>query len=272
MLIDFPALAQSWAEDSPLTADVLFGELVSAFWRGEFDRLGENGRPAAALVNRNWNAARFFDDDYSFANKPVSRRDLLRSLVLTDSMPECGLGARYVPDPNRHERALFDITNGDNQAIAEGCEKLAALPVERYPQGARDFINNLAITKEVFDRWCDEHEHRRPAFWSGENDRSRSEQGSAEAIARRETQEQRKARTQKRNAEIQVAAEAAFRNNPDIATKAECIQILSQNAELTDHRDRSGKPLTTETVERIIRVPDSAKNRLRGRRRRAKGD
>ncbi len=81
MFIDFPTLARCWAENSPLSVDALLGELVAAFWRGDFDTLGENGGPATALVNRHWTVLRPFEDDYSFADKPYSRLDILQALA-----------------------------------------------------------------------------------------------------------------------------------------------------------------------------------------------
>lgn len=88
-------------------------------------------------------------------------------------------GRKYKPQPMRVTRETLDevvlLRPGVRQRdpAVSRWEFLAPLKLEDYePRSLRIWLEPLTISKEDFGRWCDDHEHPRPAFWFGLPDHS----------------------------------------------------------------------------------------------------
>ena len=180
----FREIAEQWVREiagtpSALSRDEILHGLLRSVWRGDFE--DEDGENTCLAIHRYPKGGarringKFVDADHqrTAETRPlgVNRRWLPRALALDRPHglplpPGDKLDPWSRPESDDPKAAMRDPALWSEVKAEVRWDILDALTLDEYSHMFRTaYLEPLTISKEDFGRWCDDHEHPRPAFW-----------------------------------------------------------------------------------------------------------
>lgn len=192
-------IAKFWAKDPDVYFDDqdIFQKFLKAFWSGDFERAGKSS--VLIWTDENWTER----DDAGFehttgtqngedlrktvaiewSGKPVTRKDLLRTLIIGFGKGGLPSGDKTALLPSIHEEVFKLHLEGKlykRAKFKEVCRQLATVQFSDWPRKARVFLDNIAIARSDFVEWCESNDQNIPKFWSTpDSDPSEQSEGNA---------------------------------------------------------------------------------------------